>query len=435
MLADELKRKIINRQTKICIIGLGYVGLPLALEFAKEGFEVTGLEVDEEKVKKVNRGVSYILDVSSKELKTQIKEKRLRATSREEVLRKVDIIIICVPTPLRKTKEPDISYIIEATEKISRHLQKGQIIIVESTTYPGTTDELILPILEKTGLKAGKDIFLAFSPERIDPGNTQFNTRNIPKVVGGINPESTDLVYTLYHQIVNEVVAVSSAKVAEMVKLLENTFRAVNIGLINEIALLCDRLKIDVWEVISAARTKPFGFMAFYPGPGIGGHCIPYDPLYLSWKARSHGFEARFIELAHQINTYMPHYVVEKTISALNEQSKPLKGSRILIIGVTYKRDVVDTRESPAFEIIKLLEEKKAIVSYHDPYVPQVKIEEKTYNCINLNEEVLREADCVIIVTDHLCLDYSMIAKEAKLIIDTRNALSFYKNEKKIVRI
>ncbi|MCM8783445.1 MAG: nucleotide sugar dehydrogenase [Candidatus Omnitrophica bacterium] len=434
-MVDELKRNIINRQTKICVIGLGYVGLPLALEFAKEGFEVMGLEVDEDKVRKVNRGVSYILDVSGKDLKNQIKEKRFKATSKSDILQKADIIIVCVPTPLRKTKEPDISYIIEATEKVSHYLRKGQIIILESTTYPGTTDELILPMLEKKGFKVGKDIFLAFSPERIDPGNPQFNTKNIPKVVGGIDAESTDLVYTLYHQIVNEVIAVSSAKVAEMVKLLENTFRAVNIGLINEIALLCDRLGIDVWEVISAAKTKPFGFMAFYPGPGIGGHCIPYDPLYLSWKARSHGFEARFIELAHQINTYMPHYIIEKTISALNEQAKPLKNARILVIGITYKRDVVDTRESPALEIIKLLEEKKAIVSYHDPYISQIQIEDKIYNSLSLEEGVLRETDCVIIVTDHLCLDYSLIVKEAKLIIDTRNALSFYKDNKKIIRI
>jgi len=435
VMVEELKRKIINRQVKICVIGLGYVGLPLALEFAKEGFEVIGLDIDEERVKKINRGVSYILDISSKDLKEQVNEKRLKASSKEDILKKVDIVIICVPTPLRKTREPDISYIIDATEKVSRYLKKGQIIILESTTYPGTTEEVVLPMLEKTGLKGGKDFFLAFSPERIDPGNTQYTTRNIPKVVGGINPESTDLVYTLYHQIVEEVIPVSSTKVAEMVKLLENTFRAVNIGLINEFALLCDKLNVDVWEVISAAKTKPFGFMAFYPGPGIGGHCIPSDPIYLSWKARIHGFEARFIELAQQINAYMPHYVVDKTILALNEQGKPLKDAKILIIGVTYKRDVIDTRESPALEIIKLLEERKAKVSYHDPYIPQLILEGKTYQSIPLSAEALRENDCVIVVTDHLCLDYDLIAEEAKLIIDTRNALSPYKKNKKIITI
>lgn len=435
-MSEDLKRRIINRQIKICIIGLGYVGLPLAVEFAKEGFEVIGLEVDEERVRKVNRGVSYILDVPSKEIKEQSNGKRLKATYKEEVLKKVDVIIICVPTPLRKTREPDISYILDATEKISRYLKRGQIIILESTTYPGTTEEIILPMLEKTGLKAGKDFFLAFSPERIDPGNTQFTTKNIPKVIGGIDSESTDLVSTLYHQIVNEVISVSSAKVAEMVKLLENTFRAVNIGLINEIALLCDKLKIDVWEVISAAKTKPFGFMPFYPGPGIGGHCIPSDPIYLSWKARIHGFEARFIELAHQINTYMPYYVIEKATLALNEKGKPLKDSQILIIGVTYKREVVDTREAPALEIIRILEERGAIVSYHDPYIPELKLEEKVYKSVPLEEKTIRNKDCVIIVTDHLCLDYGLIAREASLIIDTRNALSAYRNkDKKIITI
>ncbi|MCM8765515.1 MAG: nucleotide sugar dehydrogenase [Candidatus Omnitrophica bacterium] len=429
-MVEELKRKIINREVKICVIGLGYVGLPLALEFAKEGFEVIGLEVDQERVKKINRGISYILDVPGKELKTQVKEKRLKATYKVDVLGKVDIVIICVPTPLRKTREPDISYILEATGNIAQHLQKGQIIILESTTYPGTTEEIILPLLERKGGKVGKDFFLAFSPERIDPGNTQFTTRDIPKVVGGIDAESTSLVYTLYRQIVKEVIPVSSAKVAEMVKLLENTFRAVNIALANEIALLCDKLKINVWEVILAAKTKPFGFMAFYPGPGIGGHCIPYDPIYLSWKARAYGFEARFIELAHQINTYMPHYVIDKTILALNERGKPLKNSQILIVGVTYKRDVADIRESPALEIIKLLEERDAIVSYHDPYIPELRMGEKIYKSLTLNAETIKEKDCIIIVTDHLAVDYALIAQEAKLIVDTRNALGTYKDKK-----
>lgn len=434
-MVEELKRKIINRESKICVIGLGYVGLSLALEFAKEGFEVTGLDVDEERVKKVNRGVSYILDVSSKDLKLQVSEKRLKATAKEKVLKKADVIIICVPTPLRKTREPDISFIIITAEKLSRYIRPGQLIILESTTYPGTTDEIILPMLEKGGLKVGQDIFLAFSPERIDPGNSQFPTKNIPKVVGGLTAQCSDLVYTLYHQIISQVIRVSSARVAEMVKLLENTFRAVNIGLINEIALMCDKLNIDVWEVIEAAATKPFGFMPFYPGPGIGGQCISYDPLYLSWKARSQGFEARFIELAHQINTYMPHYVVDKTISALNQEGKPLKNSKILVIGVTYKRDVVDTRESPALEIIRLLEEKGAVVSYHDPYVESMEIGNKVYNSVALTEQELRDKDCAVLVTDHLVFDYSLIAKESKLIIDTRNAFNAFKENKNIVRL
>ncbi len=434
-MVEGLKRKIINREIKICVVGLGYVGLPLALEFAREGFEVVGFDVDEERIKKLNRGVSYILDVASKDLKLQTAEKRLRATTNDGVFRKADVIIICVPTPLRKSREPDISFIINTAEKICRHLRKGQIIVLESTTYPGTTDEVILPMLEKGGLKAGSDIFLAFSPERVDPGNTQFKTKNIPKVVGGVTPGCTELVYTLYHQIISQVVRVSSARVAEMVKLLENTFRAVNIALINEIALMCDKLKLDAWEVIEAAATKPFGFMPFYPGPGLGGHCLPVDPLYLSWKARSHGFEARFIELAHQINTYMPHYVADKIIAALNEAGKPLKGSRLLIIGVTYKRDVVDIRESPALEIIQIMEEKGAVVSYHDPYVETLEIENRTYKSSPLNESELRDKDAVIIVTDHLVLDYSLIAKEAKLIIDTRNALGAFRENKNIIRL
>ena len=434
-MVEELKKKIINREAKVSIIGLGYVGLPLALEYAKEGFEVTGLDVDEERVKKVNRGTSYILDVTSKDLKIQISEKRLKATTKEEVLKKADAIIICVPTPLRKTREPDISFIIDTAEKICRNLRPGQLIVLESTTYPGTTEEVILPMLEKGGLKVGRDIFLAFSPERIDPGNSRFTTKNIPKVVGGITEQCSELVFTLYHQIINQVIRVTSARVAEMVKLLENTFRAVNIGLINEIALMCDKLKLDVWEVIEAAASKPFGFMPFYPGPGLGGHCLPIDPLYLSWKARSHGFEARFIELAYQINTYMPHYVVDKTISALNEAGKPLKNSRVMVIGITYKRDVVDTRESPALEIIRLLEEKGAIVSYHDPYVERIDIEDKNYKSVALTEKELSDKDCTVLVTDHSIFDYSLIAKQSKLVIDTRNALSAFKDNKNIVRL
>jgi UDP-N-acetyl-D-glucosamine dehydrogenase len=434
-MVEELKRKIINRESNICVIGLGYVGLPLAVEFAKEGFTVVGLELDQERIKKINRGVSYILDITSKEIKAQVAQKRLKATDNEAVLKNTDAIIICVPTPLRKTREPDISFILNAAERIKRNLRKGHLIVLESTTYPGTTEEIILPILEESGLKVGKDIFLAFSPERVDPGNAQFITKNIPKVVGGVTGECTDLVYMLYHQIINKVVPVSSSRVAEMVKLLENTFRAVNIALINEITLMCDKLKLDVWEVIEAAKTKPFGYMPFYPGPGIGGHCIPCDPIYLSWKARSHGFEARFIELAAQINSYMPHYVVDKTILALNERTKPLKNSKVLVIGITYKRDVVDIRESPALEIIRLLQEKGAVVSYHDPYVEQVDVGEYSYKSVELTEQELRNYDCVVLITDHIVLDYSLIAKESKLIIDTRNVFGSFKENKNIVRL
>ncbi|MDP6685529.1 MAG: nucleotide sugar dehydrogenase, partial [Candidatus Omnitrophota bacterium] len=366
---NTLKSKITDKKAHIGIIGLGYVGLPLAVEFAKAGFHVTGIDIDKSRVSKIQKGISYILDVPSEDIKELVSSKKLNATHDKCVLNKTDVIIICVPTPLRKTKEPDISFILSATEDIAANLRKGQLIILESTTYPGTTEEVILSKLSADSLRVGKDFSLAFSPERVDPGNLKYKTKDIPKVVGGVTNGCTDLAKSLYSQIIKEVVAVSSPRSAEMVKLLENTFRAVNIGLINELALMCDKMDLDIWEIIDAAKTKPFGFMPFYPGPGLGGHCLPCDPLYLSWKARSHGFETRLIELAAEINLSMPHFVVDKVTSALNEHKKALKGSRVLVIGVTYKKDVNDMRESPALAIINSLNEKEAKVQYHDPLV------------------------------------------------------------------
>ena len=365
----DLARRISTRKARIGVIGLGYVGLPLAVEFAKEGFTVTGIDLDQRRVEGVNKAKSYILDVTSDDLRKMRQAKRLTATDSFDVLGQQDAIIICVPTPLRKTREPDMSYIVSATEEITKRARKGQLIVLESTTYPGTTDEVILPALAEKGLIAGKDVCIAFSPERIDPGNPTYQTRTIPKVIGGTTDACTKMAVSLYGSIIHRTVPVSSARAAEMAKLLENTFRAVNIGLVNEMALVCDRLGIDVWEVIEAARTKPFGFMPFYPGPGIGGHCIPSDPVYLAWKARSMGFEARFIELATQINGGMPRYVVEKATTALNERRKSMKGSKVLLLGLAYKKDVGDLRDSPAFDVANLLEARGAELTYHDPHV------------------------------------------------------------------
>ncbi len=402
-------------------MGLGYVGLPLAVELAKGGFPVTGLDLDEARVGSVNRGASYIPDVPGDDLIELVRSKRLVATSRMEELASLDAIIICVPTPLRKTREPDISSILSAAQAIARSLRRGQLIVLESTTYPGTTDEVILPMLQEGGLKVGEDFCLAFSPERIDPGNTRFTTRTIPKVIGGVTPTCRRLATLLYRQVLASVVPVSSTKVAEMVKLLENTFRAVNIGLANEIALMCDKLGLDVWEVIEAANTKPFGFMAFYPGPGIGGHCIPSDPMYLAWKVRLHGCEARFIELADQINRYMPHHVVEKVTRALNDRKKPLKGSRILLIGLAYKKDVNDTRDSPTFEVARILYDRGARVSYHDPCVPMAELNGTAARSSPLTSDRLKRTDCVVILTNHSRVDYELILRGAPLIVDTRN--------------
>ncbi len=431
---DALAARLRTRQAHVAIIGLGYVGLPLAVEFAKAGFRVTGLELDRARAHAVNAGRSYILDVPGDELAPLVRERKLRATANAEMLAQADAIIICVPTPLRKTREPDVSFILSAAEMIGQHIHRGQLVVLESTTYPGTTQEILQTRFEANGLKAGTDFGLAFSPERVDPGNPQFTTKNIPKVVGGVTPRCTQLAQLLYGQVIQRVVPVSSPRVAEMVKLLENTFRSVNIGLVNEMALMCHTLGINVWEVIEAAKTKPFGFMAFYPGPGLGGHCIPSDPIYLSWKARMHGFEARFIELAAQINGYMPHHVVDRVAAALNDVRKPLKGSRVLLLGLAYKPDVGDTRDSPALEILRFLHERGAVVSYHDPYVPSCTVEGKRWTSAPFATRLLRQQDCVVIVTNHRSVNYRAVVQSAPLVLDTRNQLRDVRS-KHIVRL
>ena len=416
-----LAEKIRSKTARVGVVGLGYVGLPLAVEYAAEGYHVTGIDLNAAKVSRMNAGDSYIGDVPSASMAPLVKSGHLKATTDFSAVRDLDTINICVPTPLRKTKDPDMSFIVDACDEIAKYFHPGMLIILESTTYPGTTDELVRPILEKSGLKAGVDFFLCFSPERVDPGNPTYQTKNIPKVVGGYTPACTEMGRLFYSQALEHVVPVGSTQVAEMVKLLENTFRMINIGLVNEIATMCDGMGINVWEVIDAAATKPFGFMPFYPGPGLGGHCIPIDPFYLSWKTKQAGIEARFIELAGYINGNMPHFVVEKVQSALNDVSKPVKGSRIHILGVAYKRDIDDVRESPALDIIHLLLRRGATISYSDPYVPEVSID----GCVIKagGETELLEADCVLIVTDHKAFDYKSLPGKAKLIVDTRNAL------------
>ncbi len=413
-----------SRQARVAIIGLGYVGLPLAVEFAQAGFSVLGLDVAQSRVDAINLGKSPVLDVSDDALKAVISSGHFRASVDLADLAGMDAFVICVPTPLRKTKEPDISFVISATEFIRPHLKAGQLIVLESTTYPGTTDELILGMLEDgTGLKADHDFFLAFSPERVDPGNPTFNTRNITKVVGGIGENSTKAAVALYSQVLEKIHAVSSARVAETAKLLENTFRAVNIGLVNEIAQLCHELNIDVWEVVNAAATKPFGFMPFYPGPGIGGHCIPLDPHYLAWRARLSGFEPRFISLADQINSNMPRYVVSRLAELLNDFEKSLKGSHILVFGVAYKANIDDSRESPALEVIHFLTERGAMVRYVDSYIASVKIGEEVFLAVPLDDAVLAWADVGVVLTGHSDFDWVKILPAMKLVFDTRNAI------------
>jgi len=431
MIKDEIIKLITDGRARIGVIGLGYVGLPLLVEFARNGFDSTGFEVDSTKADEINNGHSYIGDVPSSVVKELTENQRLRATTDFQHLKDCDAIIICVPTPLRKTKEPDISYILAAAEEIKKSLRRGQLIVLESTTYPGTTDEVLLPMFEETGLKLDADFLLAFSPERVDPGNPQFQTHNIPKVVGGSTDASTEAATQLYSQIVGNVFPVSSARVAEAAKLLENTFRAVNIGMANEMARLCYALGIDTWEVIRAAATKPFGFMPFYPGPGIGGHCIPLDPHYLSWKARQHGFDSRFIGLAEEVNSRMPEHVVQLVADGLNDAEKPLKGSHVLLLGVAYKKDINDVRESPALSIIDLLRAKGARVHYHDPFVDEVSFDDahtqgsgEPLQSIELTDDALRAADCVVIVTDHSEINYKRITQLASLVVDTRNALN-----------
>ncbi|MFA5142550.1 MAG: nucleotide sugar dehydrogenase [Candidatus Omnitrophota bacterium] len=432
---SKLKEKILKREAKVGIIGLGYVGLPLALTFAKNGFRVKGIDIDKDRIARLNKAQSYILDVTSSEISSAMKGGTLSVTTDFSFIKGLDAVIICVPTPLYKTKEPDVSYIVAAVQNIKKYMKRGQIIVLESTTYPGTTEEVMLPILESEGLKEGKDFYLAFSPERVDPGNIKYDTKNTPKIIGGISKNSTELARLLYEQAIDTVVPVSSSKVAEMVKLLENTFRIVNIGLVNEIMLMSDKLGINVWEVIDAAKTKPYGFMPFYPGPGVGGHCIPVDPIYLSWKARMHGFEARFIDLASQVNSEMPHHVVAKAAEGLNDRCKSLKCSTVLVAGVAYKKDVKDLRESPALEIIDLLIKKGALVSYYDPYLPYLKIGGINLKSVSFDKNSFKDSDCVIIVTDHSNVDYKFIAANSKLVVDTRNVLKGIKNRTNIVRL
>jgi UDP-N-acetyl-D-glucosamine dehydrogenase len=415
--------RIRARKARVGVIGLGYVGLPLAVEFAHAGFDVTGFDVDAVKTDQINAGKSYIPDVAEADLGACVRGGTLRATTDMTALGAMDAIDICVPTPLRKTKDPDLSYVVMAVEAVAATLRRGQLVILESTTYPGTTDEVVQPMLEAKGLEADVDFFLAFSPERVDPGNQQFNTKNIPKIVGGVGPASTEVAAALYGATVQHVVPVSSTRVAEMVKLLENTFRAVNIGLVNEIALMCNKMDIGVWEVIDAAKTKPFGFMPFYPGPGLGGHCIPIDPFYLSWKARQTGFECRFIELAGQINSSMPHFVVDRVADALNSRRKSINGSSIHLVGVAYKRDVNDMRESPALDVLELLAKRGAQLSYSDPFVPELTYAGRVMASVDLAAAVATALDCAVICTDHTGFDYDGLVNSGTLVVDTRNAL------------
>jgi UDP-N-acetyl-D-glucosamine dehydrogenase len=423
--SERLAEKIESRKARVCIVGLGYVGLPLAQTFIRAGYSVLGFDIDAEKVKKLMLGQSYIGHIPSAQVQEIVKTGRFEATAEAARFAEADAIIICVPTPLTEAREPDLSYIVKTGEAIRRFLRAGQLIVLESTTYPGTTDELLQPILEGSGLKVGHDFFLAFSPEREDPGNPSFSTSTIPKVVGGIDETSGRLACALYKPVVSAVVPVSHARVAEACKILENTYRAVNIALVNELKVVFDAMGIDIWEVIAAAKTKPFGFQAFYPGPGLGGHCIPIDPFYLTWAARKYGHNTRFIELAGEVNQAMPRYVVRRVGEALNEHSKSLKGSNICVLGVAYKKDVDDPRESPAFEILELLEKFGAHVTYSDPHVPTLPA--MRHHHIRLTSETLTESflqslDCALIVTDHSAVDYAQVVEHAKLVVDTRNA-------------
>lgn len=427
-----LDERIRARTARVGVVGLGYVGLPLAVEYATAGYSVTGIDLSGAKVGRVNAGDSYVGDVPSAVLTTLVDKNLLGATTDFSSIRGFDTVNICVPTPLRKTKDPDMSYIVAACEQVAQYLHPGMLVILESTTYPGTTDELVRPMLEKSGLRVGEDFFLCFSPERVDPGNPHFQTKNIPKVVGGATPQCTELGKLFYEQALDRVVPVSSTQVAEMVKLLENTYRMINIGLANEMAMMCEAMGVNVWEVIEAAATKPFGFMPFYPGPGLGGHCIPIDPFYLSWKTKQAGIEARFIELAGYINGQMPHFVVSKIQNALNEARKPLKGSRILIYGVAYKRDIDDVRESPALDIIMLLKKRGASVSYHDPHVESLHLGDEIL--YSTPDATVGETDCVVIVTDHSEFDYAALLADAPSIVDTRNALKGI-NSPKVFRL
>jgi UDP-N-acetyl-D-glucosamine dehydrogenase len=419
---NSLKDRLEKRTATAAVIGLGYVGLPLAMEMVDAGFNVLGIDLDGAKIAKLKQGKSYILDVPESALGAAVRSGRFNATSDFAVLRQADTVSICVPTPLSKSRDPDISFILAATEEIRKYLHPDQLVVLESTTYPGTTDELILPELEASGLRAGKDFFLAFSPERIDPGNASFNTRNTPKIVGGTTPACTEIARLFYSQFVERVIPVSSTRCAEMVKLLENTFRSVNIGMVNEMALMCDLLAVDIYEVIDAAATKPFGFIPFYPGPGLGGHCIPIDPHYLAWKLKALNFQARFIGLASEINGMMPAVVTSLVADGLNRASKSIRGSRILVLGVAYKKNVSDCRESPALDVMRLLGDKGAILSYNDPFVPTLHLAGKVLNSVDLTPAAIGAQDCVVILTDHKGYDFRSVAESARLVVDTRNA-------------
>jgi UDP-N-acetyl-D-glucosamine dehydrogenase len=422
----ELRERIIERKADIGIVGLGYVGLPLAMEFVCSGFHVYGIDLNEEKVKLLNRGESHVLDVKSEDLRRAVDSGLFKAYSNYSVVSDMDCVIICVPTPLRHTKDPDMSHIVDATQNIARRAHKNMLVVLQSTTYPGTTNEILLPEFHTDHLQIGKDLFVAFSPERVDPGNPVYNTRNTPKIVGGVTPACTEMAKTLYEQALETVIPVSSTAAAEMVKLLENTFRSVNIGLVNEVAIICEKLGVNVWEVIGAAATKPFGFMPFYPGPGLGGHCIPIDPIYLSWKLKALNYNARFIELASDVNTHMPEYCVSRISRILNQHRKCVNGSRILVLGVAYKKDITDMRESPALDVIRLLQAEKAWVDYSDPYVPELELDGKQMQSVELTSETVAGYDMVAVVTDHSCFDYGMIQQSAQVIFDSRNA---YKGE------
>jgi UDP-N-acetyl-D-glucosamine dehydrogenase len=431
-----LRELVREGSAKVGVVGLGYVGLVEAMEFARAGFATTGFDVDADRVQRVQTARSYLVDVTDEDLRPAVASGKLTATGDMSRLSDVDAILICVPTPLGKTRAPDLSYIVSAVESIRQRLRPGQLVVLESTTYPGTTLEVVLPALESTGLKVGTDFHLCFSPERINPGDKTHTPGQIPRILGGVTPTCVAQAAELYAKIAPRVVVVSSTQAAEMVKLLENTFRAVNIGLVNELALMCRSLGVDVWEIIGAAATKPFGFMPFYPGPGLGGHCIPIDPLYLSWKARVTGFEPRFIELAHQLNTSMPHVVVSIVMDTLNERGRSLKGSTVLVLGVSYKRDVNDARESPAVEIMAELGKRGASVQYHDPFVPALEVAGRWFESVRLEDPVLASADCVLITTDHSEVDYDRVVSRSSVVVDTRNATrDVAEYREKIVRL
>ncbi|MBE3557522.1 MAG: nucleotide sugar dehydrogenase [Firmicutes bacterium] len=437
--ASDLLEKIKAHTARVAVIGIGYVGLPLAVEKVKVGFSVVGIDQNPLRVAQINRGENYIRDVHDDELRQLVDAGKLRATDDFDVLHDCDVVVVCVPTPLTKNREPDISYITAVTEQIAQRLHRGMLVTIESTTYPGTTQEQVLPRLEKTGLKVGEDFFLAFSPERVDPGNQRYTTHNTSKVVGGVTPTCLEIAYTFYSQTILNVVPVSSPAVAEMTKVFENTYRAVNIALVNELMLLCDKMHLDVWEVVEAAGTKPFGIQTFWPGPGVGGHCIPIDPFYLTWKAREFDFHTRFIELAGELNVEVSYYVVDKVIEALNRQKKAMNGAKVLVLGVAYKKDLPDIRESPALRILPQLIEKGAVLSYHDPYIPEIEPRELPVfaaKSVELTAEALESADCVLILTDHSNVDYDFVVEHAKTVVDTRNACkNVREHRKKILKI